>query len=257
MCPLAILPLLLSASPQAPGGTAPEAETARLEEAVRQSPASAGAWKQLGLALAARRNLDSALPAFARACELAPGDEDACYYLARNLYTLGRYQEAREPFDKALRSAPPPLQAKVHRAAALNFIALTRPDDAERHFREALRLTGGPARAGEDPRIDYGAFLFRQGRAAEAFPLLDLAVRAHPGSARAHTELGKVLLHLGKPEAAAARLQKAVELDPGSSTARLLLGKTYLALGRAEEGQKQLRLGQQAWKRSYGSSTVK
>ena len=210
------------------------------------------AWKELGLKLASDRKLEPAADALAKACAQAPKDEDACYYLARTLYTLGRYEEAREPFEKALPAAPKDMLGRVHRAMALNFTALNRPDDAERHFREAVRLGSD-----SDPRIDYGAFLFRQGRLEEALPLLEQAVQALPGSARAHTELGRVLLHLGKREAAAAGLEKAVQLDPGSSTARLLLGKTYLELGRTEEGERQLRLGREGWKQSYGSSTVR
>jgi Tfp pilus assembly protein PilF len=210
------------------------------------------AWKELGLKLASDRKMEPAAEAFAKACAQMPQDEDACYYLARTLYTLGRYEEASEPFAKALRAAPKQMQGRVHRAMALNFTALHRADDAERHFREAVRLGSD-----NDPRIDYGAFLFRQGRLEEALPLLEQAVEALPGSARAHSELGRVLLHLGKREGAAARLEKAVQLDPGSSTARLLLGKTYLEMGRIEEGERQLRLGREGWKQSYDSSTVK
>ena len=210
------------------------------------------AWKELGLKLASERKLEPAADALAKACEQAPQDEDACYYLARTLYTLGRYEEAGEPFAKALRAAPKEILGRVHRAVALNFTALNRPGDAERHFREALRLGSD-----SDPRIDYGAFLFRQGRLEEALPLLEQAVQAVPGSARAHTELGRVLLHLGKREAAAGSLEKAVQLDPGSPAARLLLGKTYLELGRTGDGERQLRLGRAGWKQSYDSSTAK
>jgi tetratricopeptide (TPR) repeat protein len=232
----------------------PDPKTTRLEEVARRSPGSARAWRELGLAHAARRRLEPAREAFAKACNLAPDDEDACYYLGRTLFTLGRYDQALGPFQKALRAAP---SVRVHRAVALNFVALTRPQDAERHFREAVRLNPNPERAEDDARIDYGAFLFRQGRMTEALSLLEPPVEAFPMFARAHLELGRVLLHLGRREAAAARLEKAVELDPASSTARLLLGRAYLELGRTEEGQKQLRLGQEAWKKGYGSSTLK
>ncbi len=218
-------------------------------------PQTAREWKELGLKLAAGTKLESAVSPLAKACDLAPKDEEACYYLARTLFTLDRYEEAREPFEKALRAASKETLARVHRAAALNFVALTSPDDAERHFREAVRLNRAPEPRDEDPRIDYGAFLFRQGRTGEALPLLEQVVQRLPRSGRAHTELGRVLLHLGKHNAAAASLEKAVALDPGSSTARLLLGKTYLELGRTEEGEKQLRLGQEAWKQHYGAAT--
>jgi predicted Zn-dependent protease len=62
---------------------------------------------------------------------------------------------------------------------------------------------------------------------------------------------------MGKKQLAAAWLEKAAELDPGSTATRLLLGRTYLELDRKEQGEQQLLLGQENWKRLYGSSTVK
>src|SRR5260370_17336463 len=87
----------------------------------------------------------------------------------------------------------------------------------------------------------------------EALPILEQAIQEQPGSAREHTELGRVLLHMGKRELAAARLEKAVALDPGSTAARLLLGRTYLELDRKEQGEQQLRLGQENRNQPYRS----
>jgi Tfp pilus assembly protein PilF len=208
------------------------------------------------MAHAGAHKMDAALTDFEKACELDPKDEDACYYFARTLSALDRWDRAREPFDKALRAASPPKLARVHRAIALNSIGLGDMANAERHFRQAIALNPGPELLREDPRVDYGAFLFREGRLGEALPVLREAVRAMPRSPRANTELGRVMLHLGNPEAAAASLEQAVDLDPRSSTARLLLGRAYLQSGRADEGQKQLHLAREAGK-ATGSSTAK
>src|SRR5215471_20407829 len=126
-------------------------------------PATARDWKTLGLARMSNGDLEGALPALGKACELDENDEEACYFLARSLHILGRYELAREPFDKALRAAPKPMLWKVHRAMALNFVALFLPAEAEQHFIKAIQLAG-PAPNSEAPRVDYGAFLFRQGR---------------------------------------------------------------------------------------------
>src|SRR5882672_4915347 len=126
-----------------------------------ETPADPRGWKELGTKLAASRQLEQAVSAFTKAC---PADWEACYYLGRTLLTLARYDQAREPFEQALRAAPKEQLAKVHRAAALNFVALVQPTDAERHFREAIRLSRGIAPGADDVRIDYGSFLFRQGR---------------------------------------------------------------------------------------------
>jgi Tfp pilus assembly protein PilF len=218
-----------------------------LEKAVALIPADANAWKLLGLATTSSGDLDAAIGAFRKACDLAPKDEEACYYFARNLYAQGHYEAARVPFDKALEAAPAAMLAKVHRAIALNFAALGQPDEAERHFLEAIQSAGRAPRDSEDPRVDYGAFLFRQGRTDAALAPLQQAVKDSPASPRANLELGRVLLHLDKTEAAVASLEKAVELAPSDSNAHLLLGRAYLKLGKTAEGERELRLGEQAW----------
>ena len=136
---------------------------------------------------------------------------------------------------------------RVHRAIALNFAALGLPAEAERHFVSAIKLNGRAAGEGEDPRVDYGAFLFRQGRTEEALRPIEQAARDVPTSARANMEWGRVLLHLEKLEEAAACLEKAVALEPGNWNARLLLGHAYLRLGRTSEGEREVRLGQEGW----------
>jgi len=217
-----------------------------LERAVRLSPENGRAWKTLGLVTTSAGDLEGALPALDKACKLTPEDEEACYYFARDLHALGRYEAARDPFEKALRAAPKPMLPRLHRAIALNFAALGLPVEAERHFVKAIQLNGR-AREGEDPRVDYGAFLFRQGRTEEALRPLEQAARDMPSSARANVEWGRVLLHLDKLSEAAAHLEKAVALEPGNWNARLLLGRAYLRLGRTSEGEREMRLGQEGW----------
>jgi protein O-GlcNAc transferase len=218
-----------------------------LERAANLSPADARAWKTLGLLTSSAGDLGAAAAALGKACELAPNDEEACYYFARDLYALGHYESARRPFEAALRAAPQAMLPKVHRAIALNYAGLGMPAEAERHFVKAIQVNGRAPREGEDPRIDYGAFLFRQGRTAEALRPLQQAARDAPSSARANLEWGRVLLHVDKLDEAAACLEKAVGLEPGNWNARLLLGRAYLRLGRTSEGEREMRLGQEGW----------
>src|SRR5262249_14168408 len=140
-----------------------------------------------------------------------------------------------------------PTLARVHRAIALNYLALFLPSEAERHFIQAIQ-SAGRARNGEDPRVDYGAFLFRQGRTVEALRPLEQAVRDAPTSAGANLELGRVLLHLNKLTEAAACLERAVAAEPGNSNAHLLLGSAYFRLGKTGQGEQEMRAGQANWK---------
>jgi Flp pilus assembly protein TadD len=220
-----------------------------LERAVSLTPSNWRAWKTIGIVTTSAGNLERAGQALGRACELAPGDEEACYFLARNLHITGQYEAARDPFEKALRAARKQMLSRIHRAVALNFSALSMPVEAESHFRKAIQSTALAAPGGEDPNVDLGAFLFRQGRTEEALGPLEKAVQEAPASSRANTELGRVLLHTGRLEAAAARLERAVAIDPGNWNAHLLLGNAFLRLGRTEDGEREMRLGQEGWAR--------
>ena len=94
--------------------------------------------------------------------------------------------QAVQPFEKALQAAPPEKQAAVHRAAALNLAELGMTQQAELHFRDAVRLYRPPPGAPQpDPRLDYGGFLIRQGRTQSALEMLHQSVSASPTSPRA------------------------------------------------------------------------
>jgi Tfp pilus assembly protein PilF len=226
----------------------------QLQAAVRRNPSNAHTWKELGLALTGQRKQEPAVTAFSRACELDPKEEDACYFLARQLFSLGRYSDAVDPFAKAVAAAPPAMLSRTHRAAALNRIGEGSPEEAERHFRLAVNNSEGPAEIRAEAQTDYGGFLLRQARPAEAAAALERAVKIYPGLARAHAELGRVLLHLERPHEAAGSLERAVALDADSPGIRLLLGRAYIALGKTGEGEHQLRLGREAWARTAGLS---
>ena len=166
---------------------------ADLEQAAKLAQGNALAWKMLGLVTTSAGDRDGALMPLGRACELDPRDEESCYYLARTL------------FDLAIRAAK-----RATLAVALNYIGLGIAAEAERHFLKAIQTGGGA----EDPRADYGAFLFRQGRVQDALAPLRQAVRDAPASARANVELGRVLLHPDGAGEATACLQRVVGRDP-------------------------------------------
>jgi Flp pilus assembly protein TadD len=241
----------------AAGQQSPEEAEERYSAQVKNQPSDAAAWKALGLLRASRGRLEAAAEALQHACTLRPADEESCYYYGRSLFALGRYDAAVQPLETALRATPRDRRWRVQRALARNFEWLGRAADAERSFREAIRLSRGRATLGEDPRVDFGSFLYRQGRTEEAMVPLQEAAEAKPSQARAHMELGRVLLQLDLVGAAAEALEKAVRLDPRDWSAHLLLGRAYLRLGRAADAEREMQTGQQGLERSQGSSTVR
>lgn len=209
-------------------------------------PNSAEEWRRIGLAAMSKGDLKGAGPALHKACELERAPGDSCYYYGRTLHALGDFEAARTVFESALKVAPSDLTGRIYRAAGLNYIALGHSEAAERDLRKSMAF----GLAGEDDvRVDLGSFLFRQGRLAEAQKLLDAAVSAKPGSARANLESGRVLLHLHQLSAATKRLETAVRLNPADWNAHMLLGRAYQRAGRDADAERELQLGENAWRR--------
>ena len=134
--------------------------------------------------------------------------------------------------------------ARVRSGLGLALEALGRNEDAERELRAAIPQEDGKSIADFDPRVELGAFLYRQGRLKEALGALEESARARPDSARAFFELARALVLYGRLEDAVGRLKEAVRLDPNYAAAHLLLGRVYFRLGREAEGEHQMQIGQ-------------
>lgn len=202
--------------------------------AAESQPGNAQVWKALGAALAAEKEYAAAEPAFRRACQLDPKLPDACYFWGRTLYGLNRFNESLEALERA---DPGNWQVRLARAQAADGTGDAAL--ADREFREAMALCR--ARDASAP-VAYGVFLVRQGRSADAVPVLEEAVKRDPRSGEAETYLGRVLLEGGSAEKALPHLTRAVKLAPQSAQAHLLLAKAYLRLGRAAEAQQHFEL---------------
>ena len=87
----------------------------------------------------------------------------------------------------------------------------------------------------DDTYFRLGAELLRDGRAAEALPLLERAAAASPEYAPPRVLLGEALNRLGRPAEAILRLDEAVRLSPDSGTARSAYGLALAKSGRPGE----------------------
>ncbi|MDQ6662942.1 MAG: FG-GAP-like repeat-containing protein, partial [Acidobacteriota bacterium] len=142
------------------------------QKIAREDPANAHAWKLLGMSYAAEEKYDLAEPAFRQACTLNIDEENACYYLARTDFTLARLDSALHFFAVALKTAGAE-KGRIPLGMALTFEALSKPDEAERYYREAIAAGEASARA------DFGMFLFKYGRGAESLAVLNEAGATH------------------------------------------------------------------------------
>ena len=88
---------------------------------------------------------------------------------------------------------------------------------------------------------NLGIVLLKLGNFGEAAAACRRAVELDPDLAEAHNNLGFLLLKLGEPEEALANLRRAVKLDPEDAKSHGNLGVALGELGRFEEARASLR----------------
>jgi tetratricopeptide (TPR) repeat protein len=162
---------------------------------------------QAGQLAQAVANLQTALAAH-------PNDPDVLYYLGRASGLL-----AKQSIDTLLAAYPD--SPRAHQAMAENYYVLRRMQDAEKEYRDALRLRPGLPEAhlalGE---VYAGAFKWEQ--AEEQFRL---QTKLQPGNAEAAYRLGEALLEQGKAHEARAELLRSDRLMQDMPETLYALGK--------------------------------
>lgn len=83
--------------------------------------------------------------------------------------------------------------------------------EAEGYFRESLRHDADYY----PPLVNLGGALLSQNRVPDSLPVNQRAVKANPGDALAHSQLGQSYFYLGKLDEAETHLRQAKALDPG------------------------------------------
>jgi tetratricopeptide (TPR) repeat protein len=163
----------------------------------------------------------------ARALEGEPDDAYLLCWLGVAERELGNDGAAYEYFKRAL--AEDPLDPQLLALAGAGLAAFDDPD-AERVLRTA-------ALSGPDipfARLQYGAYLAREGFFEEALENLRAAVALAPDDASMHGELGIALALKGDLPGAASIMEDTLALAPDDSWTRVLLGLVLLELGRID-----------------------
>jgi Flp pilus assembly protein TadD len=175
-------------------------------DVTEKSPGNGRAWMNYGVALMARGTADPARRAFLRAQQLTP----TYPFVEVNLGVL---------------------EGWVGDGIA-----------AERHFRRALEL--GPA----DPTSYefYASWLVKQGRAPEAIPLLETAVRLAPGGAQPRARLMELHAARGDGAATAVVARELLALEPANARARALASGAPADAASGRDGPAWVKLGTEA-----------
>ncbi len=183
----------------------------------------------LGIAEIQTGQLSEAVANLVAALAEHPNDPDVLYYLGRAGGLL-----AKQSVDTLLAAYPD--SARAHQAMAENYFVLRRMQDAEKEYRDALRLRPGLPEAHLALGLVY-AGAFQWSRAEEEFRK---QVALQPGNAEAAYRLGDALLQQGKTKEARQYLLRADRLLPD-------MPETLYSLGKAESLEGDSSAAEKSW----------
>jgi tetratricopeptide (TPR) repeat protein len=182
----------------------------------------------LGIAEIQTGQLPEAVANLQAALAERPNDQDLLYYLGRASGLL-----SKQSIDTLLAAYPD--SARAHQALAENYLVLRQMPEAEKEYREALRLRpDAPELHLELGEVYAGAFQWV--KAEEEFRA---EAKLQPGNAEAAYRLGTALLEQGKAREARPELVRADKLMPDMPETLYSLGKAALLEGDTAAAEKE------------------
>ena len=159
-------------------------------------------------------------------------DPDGWYVLGRIRFTLQRFQEAANCFQRSLMLLPKSVKAEDN--LGLSYEGLNRTEDAIAAYRQAIAWQQDAPHPSEQPLLNLGIILVHQNKLAEAKELLTKAAVIAPRDPRIREQLGHLYLQLNQLPEAEQEFEAAIALQPKKPALHFLLGKVY-----HQEGQEQ------------------
>ena len=160
-----------------------------------------------------------------RAVELEPKNKEAWYYLGRAYYTEKDVPDAQKAFLTVLDLDP--RDARAENNLGLIFESEAKVTQALDAYRQAIAWQQGSPRPSEQPYVNLGNLLMKEGRTEEAIPHLQRAVSLAPSNAFCHFKLGEAYRRVHRSDEARRELERATQLEPENATVHYQLGRLY------------------------------
>ena len=193
----------------------------------------------LAMAFLAGGRADGARIELEKLAEAFPKTSLYAYWLARLDYDDQKFEAAVELLNKAIALTPDYM--KAHDNLGLCLEALGRYDEAAESYQEAIRLNRLQKTGSAWPPLNLGVMLLKLGKGGEAEEYLREALRYDPGFAEAHYRLGMLLEKKGEAEEAIAELKRAAALDTAYPEPQYALARLYRKTGDMENAKAALR----------------
>ncbi|ODS36456.1 hypothetical protein BEH94_01150 [Candidatus Altiarchaeales archaeon WOR_SM1_SCG] len=182
-----------------------------------------------------RKDPSKALDAINNVLAITP-DSDIWFIKGNALSILKRYDEAEKAYREAIRITPE--YVEVHMALGILFEKLEKYDEAEKEFRETIKINPKYG----DAHHNLGNLLKILRRYDEAEKEYLDVIRINPEDEEAHNNLGILLAELKRYDGAEREFREAIEINSEYAQAHYNLGLLFHEnLKRYEEAEKEYR----------------
>jgi tetratricopeptide (TPR) repeat protein len=209
-----------------------------VRQAMRITPHSVYAHENLAQTLEKKGQVAAAIAQRQLSARENPFSLEALFNLATAYNKQRRIEEAADCYRRAIAIYPGSNIARAFLAESL--VRLNRPREALAQFRQAAQSVRGDRNfAAQCTRI--ARELIERGRDAEAYEVLQTALRIRPDSIEALNNLAALAARHGNAQAAIAYLDRALAIDRRHVPTLINRGSLFVSLGQTDRGFYELR----------------
>lgn len=213
----------------------PEA-VAMLRTVVAEAPRSLAIYAALGNALVQSGKYAEAIEVFEKhVLPLNDKHQPALISLGDAYFLLGNLEKAKAEYTLAIENDP--LDSTAHYKMAKTYSVLKKPEEAKKHFGEAVRLFPDFPEA----RAELATLQVEGNEYAPALQNFQRSIELKPDNALVQYNYGRLLLITGNQAKAVEHLREATKLNPQYGEAWINLGIALIQSGDMQGGKEAMR----------------